>query len=107
MQFDLSESKEILAYATLGGLTDGVEVHDPVLPDDFEENFKPSFYLLQNGAVIVNPNYVAPVEPAPDSGPTAEQESLTAMAQQMANQQQHIASLEQALTALAQGGANS
>ncbi|WP_432224499.1 DUF2977 domain-containing protein [Lactiplantibacillus argentoratensis] len=107
MQFDLSENKEILAYATLGGLTDGVEVHDPVLPDDFEKNFKPSFYLLQNGTVIVNPNYVTPVEPTPDSRPTAEQESLTAIAQKMADQQQHIASLEQALTALAQGGANS
>lgn len=40
-------------------------------------------------------------------GPTTEQESLTAIAQKMADQQQHIESLEQALTALAQGGANS
>lgn len=39
--------------------------------------------------------------------PTAEQESLTAIAQQMADQQQHIDSLEKALTALAQGGAKS
>lgn len=39
--------------------------------------------------------------------PTAEQESLTAIAQQMANQQQHIESLEKALTTLAQGGAKS
>lgn len=40
-------------------------------------------------------------------GPTSEQESLTAIAQKMADQQQHIASLEQALTALAQGGTKS
>lgn len=104
MQFEINNNQEILAYATLGGFTDGVEVHDPVIPDDFEKNFKPSFYLLQNGAVVVNPNYVAPVEPTLDSGPTADQESLTSMAQQMADQQQQIASLEQALTALAQGG---
>ena len=103
MQFELSATKEILAYATLGGITDGVEVHDPVLPDDFEANFKPYFYLLQNGAVIINQHYVAPVDPTPDIKPTDEQESLTAMAQQMAVQQQHIASLEQALTALAKG----
>ncbi|WP_087842080.1 DUF2977 domain-containing protein [Lactiplantibacillus plantarum] len=107
MQFDINENKEILAYAILGGLTDGVEVHDPVLPDDFEENFKPSFYLLQNGTVVANQNYVASVEPTPDIRPTAEQESMTAIAQQMADQQQHIASLEQALTALAEGGAKS
>ena len=76
MQFELSDNKEILAYATLGGFTDGVEVHDPVLPDDFEVNFKPSFYLLQNDTVTVNPNYVAPVDPTPDSGPTAEQQAI-------------------------------
>lgn len=107
MQFEINENKEILAYATLGRFTDGVEVDSPVIPDDFEEKFKPSFYLLQNGTIIVNPNYVAPVESTPDSGPTAEQKSLTAMAQQVADQQKHIASLEQALTALAEGGAKS
>ncbi|MCG0635018.1 hypothetical protein IMAU80128_03387 [Lactiplantibacillus plantarum] len=38
---------------------------------------------------------------------TTEQQALTAMAQKMADQQQHIESLEQALTALAEGGTKS
>lgn len=105
MQISVNDKKEIIGYAVTGSLTDAIIVDK--VPEDFMANFKPSFYLLQNGTVIVNPNYVAPVESTPDSRPTAEQESLTAIAQQMADQQQHIASLEKALTALAQGGAKS
>lgn len=36
--------------------------------------------------------------------PTAEKQAITALAQQSADQQSHIDSLEQAITALAQGG---
>lgn len=39
--------------------------------------------------------------------PTPEQQSLTELGEQIADQQQHIASLEQALTVLAKGGAKS
>lgn len=106
MQLLINDQQAITGYVTTGSVSQGIE-YTGTLPDGFEENFKPSFYLFQNGTVVANPNYVTPVEPTPDSGPTAEQEALTAMAQQMADQQQHIASLEQALTALAQGGANS
>ncbi|QBX93893.1 DUF2977 domain-containing protein [Lactiplantibacillus plantarum] len=106
MQLLINNQQAITGYVTTGSVEQGIE-YTGTLPDGFEENFKPSFYLFQNGTVVANPNYVTPVEPTPDSGPTAEQESLTAMAQQMADQQQHIASLEQALTALAQGGTKS
>ena len=105
MEVLTNKNNEIINYAIVGGFTEGIVVD--TIPEGFEANFKPSFYLLQNGTVVANPNYVAPVESTPDSGPTAEQESLTAMAQQMASQQQHIVSLEQALTALAQGGGKS
>lgn len=103
MQLLVDEQKAITGYVTVGSTDQGIE-YTGTVPDGFEENFKPSFYLFQNGTVVANPNYVTPVEPTPDSGPTPEQESLTAMAQQMAVQQ-HIASLEQALTALTKGGA--
>ena len=99
----MNSQNEIVAYTNLGNI-DGSTYYGGTLPDGFDENFKPSFYLFQNGTIVANPNYVTPVEPTPDNGPTAEQESLTAIAQQMADQQQHIASLEQALTALTQGG---
>ncbi|MGQ2804735.1 DUF2977 domain-containing protein [Lactiplantibacillus plantarum] len=103
MQLLINDKQAITGYVTTGSVEQGIE-YTGTLPDGFEENFKPSFYLFQNDTVVANPNYVTPVEPTPDSGPTPEQESLTAMAQQMAVQQQHIASLEQALTALTKGG---
>lgn len=106
MQLLTDDQQAITGYVTTGSVEQGIE-YTGTLPDGFEVNFKPSFYLFQNGTVVANPNYVEPVEPTPDSGPTAEQESLTALAKQLADQQQHIASLEQALTALAQGGAKS
>lgn len=103
MQLLIDNQQAITGYVTVGSTNQGIE-YTGTLPDGFEKNFKPSLYLLQNGTVVANQNYVAPVEPTPDIRPTAEQESLTAMAQQIADQQQHIASLEQALTSLAQGG---
>lgn len=103
MQLLINDQQAITGYVTTGSVSQGIE-YDGALPDGFEENFKPSFYLFQNGTIVANQNYVTPVEPTPDSGPTAEQESLTAMAEQIADQQQHIASIEQALTALTQGG---
>lgn len=106
MQLLINDQQAITGYVTTGSVEQGIE-YTGTLPDGFEENFKPSFYLFQNDTVVANPNYVTPVEPTPDSGPTPEQESLTAMAQQMADQQQQIASIEKALTALAQGGAKS
>ncbi|MDF2313772.1 DUF2977 domain-containing protein [Lactiplantibacillus pentosus] len=106
MQLLINNQQAIIGYVTVGSADQGIE-YTGTLPDGFEENFKPSFYLFQNGTIIANPNYVTPVEPTPDSRPTPEQESLTAMAQQVAEQQKHIASLEQALTALVEEGAKS
>lgn len=106
MQLLINDKQAITGYVTTGSVEQGIE-YTGTLPDGFEENFKPSFYLFQNGTVVANQNYVVPVEPTPDIRPTAEQESLTAMALQIANQQQHIASLEQALTSLAEGGTKS
>lgn len=106
MQLLINDQQAIIGYVTVGSADQGIE-YTGALPDGFEENFKPSFYLFQNGTIIANPNYVTPVEPTPDSGPTPEQESLTAIAQQVADQQKHIASLEQALTSLAEGGTKS
>lgn len=56
---------------------------------------------------ITADEYAKQSEQPPVPEPTSEQESLTAMAQQIAAQQQHILSLEKAITALAQGGTNS
>lgn len=75
MNILVNEQNEIVAYTNRGDI-DGATAYSGTVPDGFEANFKPSFYLLQNGTVTVNPNYVAPVEPTPDSGPTAEQQAI-------------------------------
>nr|WP_052470477.1 DUF2977 domain-containing protein [Lactiplantibacillus plantarum] len=75
MQLLINNQQAIIGYVTVGSANQGIE-YTGTLPDGFEENFKPSFYLFQNGTVVANPNYVTPVEPTPDSGPTAEQKAI-------------------------------
>ena len=53
----LNDNQEITDYATIGGLTNAIEIKDEKLPDDFTRNFKSSFYLLKDDEVVENPNY--------------------------------------------------
>lgn len=75
MQLLINDQQAITGYVTTGSVEQGIE-YTGTLPDGFEVNFKPSFYLFQNGTVVANPNYVTPVKPTPDSGPTAEQQAI-------------------------------
>lgn len=103
MQVKTDSEGLIMAYALIGEIADGTDIIDE-LPANFVVDFQPGKFKLTNNGITVNDSYVEPVVSQPVSEPTAEQESLTAIAQQMADQQQHIGSLEQALTVLAQGG---
>lgn len=107
MQILVNDESEITDYVLLGQSTGGIEVVSEELPDNFFDAFKPKYYLYKDGQIILNKNWVDPNTITKSETPTAEQQAITAMAQKMADQQQHIASLEQALTALAQGGTNS
>ncbi|WP_424349932.1 DUF2977 domain-containing protein [Latilactobacillus sp. 5-91] len=71
MKLVVTNKGEIISYITIGDLDGSIE-YKGTIPDDFEENFKPSFYLLQNDAIVLNQNYVEP-KPTIPSGPTAEQ----------------------------------
>lgn len=57
---------------------------------------------LIDGHLVVDADYVPPVEAPSEPEPTAEQLSITALAQQSADNEQHIKSIEEAITALAQ-----
>lgn len=105
MKILVNNKTEVTAYVTIGDLPNSID-YDGVVPGDFETKFQPYFYLIQNGQLVVNPDFKE-LDLSIQSEPTSEQLALTAVAQQMADQQQHIASLEQALTALAKGGTNS
>lgn len=56
------KNNEIIDYATVGHISGSV-YYDDNLPEDFNENFKPSFYLLKDNEIVKNPDYVAPETP--------------------------------------------
>lgn len=72
MELKINSKNEIEALAGIGGFDDAVEFTGSV-PDNFEENFKPSFYLLKNNEIVLNPNYIEPTPPKSAGGPTTEQ----------------------------------
>lgn len=77
MQLEINSNNEIIAYLVCGGI-DGIELvkYGGAIPDNFEENFKPSFYLLKNNEIVLNPNYVEPTPPKSAGGPTTEQQMI-------------------------------
>lgn len=89
MKLELNEKNEIISYLKYGGV-DGINFmeFDGVIPDDFEKNFKPSFYMLKDELIIDNPNYVEP-EP-PEVNPTNEQQILMKQAKTIAQMQQML-----------------
>lgn len=87
MQIKINEKNEITEYASVGALSDGIEIGNGLKPLDFEVNFKPSFYLYQDNQIIVNPNYEEPsIEiPVPEpSGPSPEMLAINALGIQLA-----------------------
>lgn len=67
MQLLIGENLEIIAFAQTGILSGAIEFNGNVL-DGFEDNFQPSFYLLQNNEITVNPSYVPPKPPVVGPG---------------------------------------
>lgn len=84
----------ITAYCMVGDIPGSVE-YDNIVPDDFEINFKPSFYMLQDDEIIENSNYVEPADTSPDDGPTNMQETINKLGEvtaKMANDDNQIKS---------------
>lgn len=72
MQIIANQAGEIISYVKVGTIEGAIEFSGTI-PDDFEDNFKPSFYLLQNNAIVLNQSYVEPKPTIPATGPTTEQ----------------------------------
>lgn len=75
MKLILDENNVITGAISLSSGTQGVD-YDGATPDDFEINFKPGWYKLDNGVIVVNPDYTEPTVDVP-SGPT-EQDRINA-----------------------------
>lgn len=69
MKLLLNEKNEILNYILLGDI-DGTVEYDGEIPDDFEDSFKPTFYMLKDGEIVENPNYVEPADTPPATSPS-------------------------------------
>ena len=106
MQIKIDENNLIQSYSMIGNIDGGIEVEQSLIPNNFEIDFVPEFYKFTNGGIVVNGDYVEPISPI--ETPTAEQQALTALAQQIADNdtenKTQLTSIEQALTALATGG---
>lgn len=53
----LVQDKYIITYAQVGGVKDGIEIDDMLVPTEFFEDFKPKKYMYVNGVVISNEEY--------------------------------------------------
>lgn len=62
MKLIVNDQQEIISYVSIGDMTGSIEYKGAV-PDGFEDNFQPSFYLLQNNEITINPSYVPPKPP--------------------------------------------
>lgn len=88
IKFELNEKNEIVSYVKQGSIVgiDLVEFDASKLPDDFSENYRSGYYMLQNDKVVKNPNYVAP-EPTTNSNSNLEKSVASLSYQQMVDNQ--------------------
>lgn len=63
MQILLNDKNEITNYAIVGGFENGFEVDN--IPDSFIVNFKPRYYLYNEGKIEVNKEYKEETEISP------------------------------------------
>lgn len=89
----VNENNEIVQYASMGELPDSIE-YSGAIPEDFRDKFKPSFYLLENDAIVENPDYEEIKIPA--VGPSTTEQQLAALGyQQMQDSQEKQALIKQ------------
>ena len=67
MQILLNDKNEITNYAIVGGFEDGIEIDN--IPDNFIVNFKPRYYLYNEGKIEVNKEYKEETETFPPIDP--------------------------------------
>ncbi|WP_426355840.1 DUF2977 domain-containing protein [Latilactobacillus sakei] len=91
-----NEKNEVTSYALIGGLSEAVK-YDGTIPECFEANFKPSFYLIKNNEIVINPEYEEPVFELPETQPSSTDKVVAQLllqsAQQKATQDQFNAQL--------------
>ncbi|QYH53703.1 DUF2977 domain-containing protein [Liquorilactobacillus nagelii] len=72
MNILVNENYEITGYALVGDISDSTRIDKSILPDGFVQSFRSRYYLYENGAISVNPNYTEPTI-SPSTKPTSQQ----------------------------------
>lgn len=93
MRLFIDKNNVIIGYELTGTSIDGIEYDSSDLPDDFLDNYKPSFYLLKNNEIVENPNYVAPEPPV--IGPSNLEKQVAELSYQQMIDNQIINKLKQ------------
>lgn len=95
MKIEVNHNNEIVAYVKHGDILGDnlIEFEGNKIPDGFYENYKPSFYLLQNNEIVENPNYVAPKPP--EIKPSNLEKQVAALSYQQMVDSQTINTLQQ------------
>lgn len=91
MKLLLNDNQEIIAYATLGDLNASIE-YTGTMPVDFEDSFKPNFYLFKDGEIVVNEDYQDPV--ITDPGPSESQQQLAQVTYQQMMTAHYVTTLQ-------------
>lgn len=94
MKLVINDKSEILAFTVFGDVDNSLEYEGEV-PEDFRDKFKPKFYMLKDGEIVENPDYVEPSDTPPDDSPTSVQGAINKLGEataKMANDDNQIKS---------------
>lgn len=62
MQIKINADSEIIAYAIVGDVENGITVDCEVIPVNFEADFKPLYFVYKDKKIVINENYKEPNE---------------------------------------------
>ena len=60
MQIKINADSEIVAYAVIGEVENGITVDCDVVPVNFEADFKPLYFVYKDKKIVINENYKEP-----------------------------------------------
>ncbi|WP_329504042.1 DUF2977 domain-containing protein [Pediococcus pentosaceus] len=85
MKLLLDDKNVIIGMASIGSIEGAID-YNGLIPDGFEEQFKPNFYMFKNNLIVENPDYVAP-EPSAPIAPNGVQTMVMQQAKTIAQMQ--------------------
>ncbi|SPN75211.1 DUF2977 domain-containing protein [Brochothrix thermosphacta] len=60
MHVKLNKKSEIISYAIAGNINNSVEIEKQNISESFEDDFKPSYFVFEDGKIRLNKNYQQP-----------------------------------------------